>query len=91
MPEHDPKPKPPVGAGNGHSRRDFLRGSGLAAATAVLTGQATVALDEAKAAEPEPKVLSGDVKITLRSTARSEAARSSRGAPCSTRSATGST
>jgi xanthine dehydrogenase YagT iron-sulfur-binding subunit len=65
MPENEPKPKAaphPQGA----SRRDFLRGSGLAAATAVLTGQATVALDEARAAEGEPKVLSGEVKITLK-------------------------
>ena len=59
MPENDSKPK-------GASRRDFLRGSGLAAATAVLTGPANVALDEAKAAEDGPKVLSGDVKITLK-------------------------
>ena len=61
----DPKSKsgPTATASN---RRDFLRGSGLAAATAVLTGQATVALDEAKAAEAEPKVLSGDVQITLK-------------------------
>ena len=61
----DPKSKhgPAPTAAN---RRDFLRGSGLAAATAVLTGQATVALDEARAAELEPKVLSGDVKITLK-------------------------
>src|SRR3954470_20601448 len=67
MTEHDPRPKGgPTGTGNGHSRRDFLRGSGLAAATAVLTGPATVALDEAKAAEDGPKVLSGDVKITLK-------------------------
>jgi xanthine dehydrogenase YagT iron-sulfur-binding subunit len=65
MPEHDPKPKGGPTA-SGHSRRDFLRGSGLAAATAVLTGPATVALDEAKAAESEPKVLSGDVKVTLK-------------------------
>lgn len=64
MTEHDPKPKGGP-AGTGHSRRDFLRGSSLAAASAVLTGSATVALDEAKAAESEPKVLSGDVKITL--------------------------
>jgi xanthine dehydrogenase YagT iron-sulfur-binding subunit len=64
MTEHDPKPKGGPAAG-GANRRDFLRGSGLAAATAVLTGPATVALDEAKAAEAEPKVLSGDVKITL--------------------------
>ena len=65
MPENDHKPKAapqPQGA----SRRDFLRGSGLAAASAVLTGQATVALDEARAAESEPKVLSGEVKITLK-------------------------
>ena len=57
MREHDPKND---GGPAGHSRRDFLRGSGLAAATAVLTGQATAALDEAKAAEDGPKVLSGD-------------------------------
>jgi xanthine dehydrogenase YagT iron-sulfur-binding subunit len=63
MPDNDPKPK---GAPHGPSRRDFLRGSGLAAATAVLTGPATVALDEAKAAEAEPQVLAGDVKITLK-------------------------
>jgi len=64
MTELDPKPKSgPAEAG--HSRRDFLRGSSLAAASAVLTGPATVALDEAKAADSEPKVLSGDVKITL--------------------------
>ena len=65
MTEHDPKPKGGPAAG-GSNRRDFLRGSGLAAASAVLTGPATVALDEAKAAEAEPKVLSGDVKITLK-------------------------
>jgi xanthine dehydrogenase YagT iron-sulfur-binding subunit len=51
------------------SRRDFLRGSGIAAATAVLTGPATAALDEARAEEvalaAEPKVLSGEVPITL--------------------------
>jgi xanthine dehydrogenase YagT iron-sulfur-binding subunit len=61
MTEHDPKPK----SGTTASRRDFLRGSGLAAATAVLTGPATEALDEARAAESGPKVLSGDVKVTL--------------------------
>ena len=58
------KPKKPGGP-DGHSRRDFLRGSGVAAATAVLTGQATLALDEAQAAQAEPKVLSGTVEITL--------------------------
>lgn len=64
MQENDLKPR---GAGSqpGASRRDFLRGSSLAAATAVLTGQATVALDEAKAAENEPKLLTGQFKITL--------------------------
>jgi xanthine dehydrogenase YagT iron-sulfur-binding subunit len=65
MQEHDPKAKSGPAA-MAASRRDFLRGSGLAAATAVLTGEATVALDEARAAESEPKVLSGDVKITLK-------------------------
>lgn len=65
MPDHDPKPKAPPRS-QGASRRDFLRGSGLAAATAVLTGPATAALDEAKAAESGPKVLSGEVKITLK-------------------------
>jgi xanthine dehydrogenase YagT iron-sulfur-binding subunit len=57
-------PRKPGGP-TGHSRRDFLRGSGVAAATAVLTGQATVALDEAQAAA-EPKVLSGTIEITLK-------------------------
>src|SRR5947209_18535860 len=67
MTEHDHKLKGgPAGNGTGHSRRDFLRGSGLAAATAVLTGPANVALDEAQAAEAGPKVLSGDVRITLK-------------------------
>ena len=60
---HDPKND---GGPGGHSRRDFLRGSSLAAATAVLTGQAT-ALDEAKAdQEAGPQVLSGQVEITLK-------------------------
>jgi xanthine dehydrogenase YagT iron-sulfur-binding subunit len=54
------------GGTNGRSRRDFLRGSGAAAATAVLTGQATLALDEAKAAQAEPKLLAGTVEITLK-------------------------
>jgi xanthine dehydrogenase YagT iron-sulfur-binding subunit len=62
MTDHDHKPK------GAPSRRDFLRGSGLAAASAVLTGTATQALDEAKAAaaEPEVKVLSGQVELTLK-------------------------
>src|SRR6185312_8457142 len=59
------KPRKPGGP-DGHSRRDFLRGSGVAAATAVLTGQATMALDEAQAAQDEPKVLAGTVEITLK-------------------------
>ncbi len=59
------RPRKPGGP-DGHSRRDFLRGSGVAAATAVLTGQATLALDEAQAAQAEPKVLSGTVEITLK-------------------------
>jgi xanthine dehydrogenase YagT iron-sulfur-binding subunit len=65
MPEHDTKTK--LGP-QGHSRRDFLRGSGLAAASAVLSGAAVEALDEAKAAaaEGDVKVLSGDVDLTLK-------------------------
>ena len=63
MPEHDPKTR---GGPGGPSRRDFLRGSGLAAATAVLTGPASAALDEQKAADSEPKLLSGDVELTLK-------------------------
>ena len=63
MREHDPKAK---GGPAGASRRDFLRGSGIAAATAVLTGPAHEALDEARAAEESgPKVLSGQVDLTL--------------------------
>jgi len=65
MRETDPKPNAPA---RGASRRDFLRGSGLAAATAVLTGPATAALDEAQAKAQEaagPKVLSGEVELTL--------------------------
>jgi xanthine dehydrogenase YagT iron-sulfur-binding subunit len=63
MRKHDPKNGEEPG---GASRRDFLRGSGLAAASAVLTGAATTALDEAKAADDGPKVLSGEVEITLK-------------------------
>jgi xanthine dehydrogenase YagT iron-sulfur-binding subunit len=66
MREQDPKKNDGATA---PSRRDFLRGSGLAAATAVLTGQTAAALDaEAKAqsAEEGPKVLSGTVEITLK-------------------------
>jgi xanthine dehydrogenase YagT iron-sulfur-binding subunit len=59
------EPKKPGGA-NGHSRRDFLRGSGAAAATAVLTGQAALAIEEASAVVAEPQVLSGTIDITLK-------------------------
>jgi xanthine dehydrogenase YagT iron-sulfur-binding subunit len=62
MTERDPKPRD---GASGHSRRDFLRGSGLAAASAVLTTQATTALDEARAADEAAKVLSGEVSLTL--------------------------
>jgi xanthine dehydrogenase YagT iron-sulfur-binding subunit len=65
MPENEPKPRAvPQGA----SRRDFLRGSGLAAASAVLSATATAALDEAQAAAAAdgPKCLSGEIKITLK-------------------------
>ena len=59
MADLDQKPK--IGA----SRRDFLRGSGIAAATAVITGPAVAALDEAKAAEPEFKLISGTTTLKL--------------------------
>ena len=62
MPEHDPKHQ---GGPAGASRRDFLRGSGLAAASAVLSAQAAATLEEANAAEESTKVLSGQVKLTL--------------------------
>jgi xanthine dehydrogenase YagT iron-sulfur-binding subunit len=67
MTERDPKSRGTATATAGGSRRDFLRGSGLAAASAVLTAQATTALDEAQAAalQAEPKVLSGTVTISL--------------------------
>ena len=60
MTEHNPRS--PEGPG-GHSRRDFLRGSGIAAASAVLTAQATAVLDEAEAAEATaaPEIVSGDM------------------------------
>jgi xanthine dehydrogenase YagT iron-sulfur-binding subunit len=63
MREQEPKK---AGGPTGHSRRDFLRGSGVAAATAVLTGQAPLELDAAAAAQDEPKVLAGSVEITLK-------------------------
>jgi xanthine dehydrogenase YagT iron-sulfur-binding subunit len=62
MTENDPKNK------SGASRRDFLRGSSLAAATAVLTNQvrAEVAPDKAKPEGAEFKLLSGEVSLTLK-------------------------
>jgi xanthine dehydrogenase YagT iron-sulfur-binding subunit len=62
MTERDPKSAPAP------SRREFLRGSGLAAASAVLSAQAAAGLDEAEAAlaaEPEVKLLSGEIPLTL--------------------------
>jgi len=50
----------------GASRRDFLRGSGLAAATAVITGPAVAALDEAKAADTDPKIVADTVSLKLK-------------------------
>jgi xanthine dehydrogenase YagT iron-sulfur-binding subunit len=65
MREHDPKQP----GGTAPSRRDFLRGSGLAAATAVLTGPA-LGIEEAQAAaqasEAGAKVLSGEIQIALK-------------------------
>lgn len=64
MTEHDPRER---GAPGAPSRREFLRGSGVAAASAVLTGQATAVLDQAQAAQDaEPKILKGEVQITLK-------------------------
>jgi len=64
MAEHEPNPPETL---RGHSRRDFLRGSSLAAASAVLTTHATAAMDEAREAEAaDSQVLSGDVSITLK-------------------------
>lgn len=59
MPDHESNGK------GGHSRRDFLRGSGLAAATAVLTGPAIAPPGTVQAAEEGAKVLKGDVPLTL--------------------------
>ena len=63
MREQEPR-KP--GGPPGPSRRDFLRGSGAAAAAAVLTSQATLAIDEARAAQEGPKVLSGTIDVSLK-------------------------
>ena len=62
MPTHDPNtPAPP-----GHNRRDFLRGSGVAAAGAVLAGSAEAAFLEADVAQTdEAELLSGSCPIAL--------------------------
>jgi xanthine dehydrogenase YagT iron-sulfur-binding subunit len=60
MPDHEPNGK------GGHSRRDFLRGSGLAAATAVLTGPGLAPPGTVEAAEEGSKVLKGEVPLTLK-------------------------
>jgi xanthine dehydrogenase YagT iron-sulfur-binding subunit len=49
----------------GSSRRDFFRGSGLAAATAVLTKSAVAELEPPQA-EEGPKIVSGKVSVTLK-------------------------
>jgi xanthine dehydrogenase YagT iron-sulfur-binding subunit len=74
MRKHDPKNN---GSGPpGPSRRDFLRGSGLAAASAVLTGTATAAIEEAGAVqEAGPKVVSGSVEVTLKVNGQEQKAR----------------
>ena len=62
MPEHD-RTKPRSGA----SRRDFLRGSGIAAATAVLSAPVANAIENAHAAQDEgPKILSGEMPVSLK-------------------------
>jgi xanthine dehydrogenase YagT iron-sulfur-binding subunit len=66
MPDLETKAGPPH---TGHNRRDFLRGSGLAAASAVVAGTATQALQEARgetAQEAGAKLLAGNVDIKLK-------------------------
>ena len=61
MAEHDP-----TKTRSGPSRRDFLRGSGIAAATAVLTAPVAQAAHEvANSLDDGPKVLSGEMPVTL--------------------------
>jgi xanthine dehydrogenase YagT iron-sulfur-binding subunit len=60
MREHDPTVKA------GHNRRDFLRGSGAAAATALLATPAVEAAEEINAAPVGPDILSGTVPISLK-------------------------
>lgn len=59
MREHDPANKP------GHSRRDFLRGSGVAAASAILTAPAVEAAEEINALQDNPAIVSGSVPVSL--------------------------
>jgi xanthine dehydrogenase YagT iron-sulfur-binding subunit len=63
MTEQNPRSQ---GGPGGQSRRDFLRGSGLAAASAVLTAQVATAIDEAEAAEAQATVVSGDISLKLK-------------------------
>ncbi len=69
MTERENRAGPPP-EGQGHNRRDFLRGSGLAAASAVVAGAATQALEEARGGtsiqEGGTKVLSGTIEIQLK-------------------------
>jgi xanthine dehydrogenase YagT iron-sulfur-binding subunit len=63
MTEHNPRS--PMGPGE-HSRRDFLRGSGIAAASAVLTAQAGAAIVEAEPIADAPSVVFGDIPLKLK-------------------------
>jgi xanthine dehydrogenase YagT iron-sulfur-binding subunit len=63
MAEHNPRS--PMGPGE-HSRRDFLRGSGIAAASAVLTAQAGAAIVEPEPIADAPSVVSGDIPLKLK-------------------------
>lgn len=56
----------PDKARHGSSRRDFLRGSGLAAASAVLTAPAVKAAEEINAQDAGPKLLSGEIDLSLK-------------------------
>jgi aerobic-type carbon monoxide dehydrogenase small subunit (CoxS/CutS family) len=60
MREDDRKPQ------GGHSRRDFLRGSGAAAATALLTAPAADAAAEINAQGGGPQIVQGSVAVTLK-------------------------
>jgi len=70
MPERDQLvPMAEAPERSGHSRRDFLRGSGLAAASAVVTGGASTATEAAAAEVQEVdgvRIDSGDCPIELK-------------------------